>query len=67
MKFEALMLRSLFVACLLVCGLVLGAMVNASPDAVRLAAAGSAVHLIASPAACALPGDDLVCPHASNG
>src|SRR5579885_472240 len=54
MKFEALMLRGLFVACLLVCGLVLGAMVNASPDAIRLAAAGSAGQLIA-PTACALP------------
>ncbi len=63
MKFEALMLRSLFVACLLVCGLVLGAMVNAKPDAVRLASAGSAGQLlIAAPTACALPADGVVCP-----
>lgn len=62
MKFEAFMLRGLFVACLVVCGLVLGAMVNATPDAVRLAAAGSAVPLIAAPTACALPPDGVVCP-----
>ena len=67
MKFEALMLRGLFVACLLVCGLVLGAMVSASPDAIRLAAAGSAGQLIATPIACALPPDGVVCPRASNG
>jgi hypothetical protein len=66
MKFEALMLRGLFVACLLVCGLVLGAMVTASPDAIRLAAAGSAGQLIASPVACSLPPDGVVCPR-SNG
>jgi hypothetical protein len=66
MKFEALMLRGLFVACLLVCGLVLGAMVNASPEAIRLAAAGSAGQLIA-PTACALPPDGVVCPRLSNG
>lgn len=64
MKFEALMLRGLFVACLMVCGLVLGAMVNASPDAIRLAAAGSAGQLIA-PVACSLPPDGVVCPRAN--
>ena len=63
MKFESLMLRGLFVVCLLVCGLVLGAMVTASPDAVRLAAAGSAGQsLIAAPTTCALPPDGIVCP-----
>ncbi|WP_430391753.1 hypothetical protein [Dyella sp. 20L07] len=66
MKFETLMLRGLFVACLLVCGLVLGAMVNASPEAVRLAAAGSAGQLIATPVTCSLPPDGVVCPR-SNG
>lgn len=69
MKFETLMLRSLFVACLLVCGLVLGAMVNASPQAIRLAAAGTAGQLIATPTAtaCALPPDGVVCPRITNG
>jgi hypothetical protein len=66
MKLEAFLLRGLFVACLLVCGLVLGAMVNASPDAIRLAAAGSAGQLIAPTVACALPPDGVVCPR-SNG
>ncbi|WP_266159152.1 hypothetical protein [Dyella silvatica] len=33
MKFESLMLRSLFVACMLICGLTLVAMLNAAPDA----------------------------------
>ncbi|HEY2623721.1 MAG TPA: hypothetical protein VGI53_09745 [Dyella sp.] len=63
MKFESFLLRGLFVVCLLVCGLVLGAMVTASPDAVRLAAAGSAGQLlIATPTPCALPPDGIVCP-----
>ena len=63
MKFEALMLRSLFAACLLVCGLVLVAMVNASPDAIRMAASGSAGQLApAAHAQCLLPADGVVCP-----
>jgi hypothetical protein len=63
MKFETLMLRGLFVVCLLLSGLVLGAMVTASPQAVRLAAAGSAGQLlVAAPTVCALPPDGVVCP-----
>lgn len=63
MKFEALMLRGLFVACLLVCGLILGAMVTASPDAIRLAANGSAGQVVvAAHAQCMLPPDGVVCP-----
>jgi len=63
MKTEALMLRGLFVACLAVCGLVLAAMVSASPDAIRLAASGSAGQLSpAAHAACLLPADGVVCP-----
>lgn len=38
MKFESLMLHTLFAACLLVCGLTLGSMLNAHPGAVHLAA-----------------------------
>jgi len=64
MKFEALMMRSLFVACMLVCALVMGAMVNASPDAVRLAA--NANGKLISPAVCAMH-DGVICPLASNG
>lgn len=63
MKFEALMLRGLFAGCLLVCALILVAMVNASPDAIRLAASGSAGQLSpASQAQCLLPADGVVCP-----
>ncbi len=63
MKFEALLLRGLFVACLAVCGLVLGAMIHASPDAIRLAASGSAGQLSqAAHAQCLLPPDGVVCP-----
>ncbi|WP_266169197.1 hypothetical protein [Dyella subtropica] len=63
MKFEALMLRGLFVACLLVCGLILGAMVIGTPNAVRLAANGSAGQLVvAAHAHCMLPPDGVVCP-----
>ncbi len=39
MKFETLMLRSLFIACLAVCGLILGAMVTATPTDTQIAAA----------------------------
>ncbi len=63
MKFEALLLRGLFIACLAVCGLILGAMVNASPDTIRLAASGSAGQLSpATHAQCLLPADGVVCP-----
>jgi hypothetical protein len=63
MKFEALMLRSLFAACLLVCGLILGSMIGARPQAVQLAANGSiGALLLAAPTACLLPADELVCP-----
>lgn len=63
MNVEALLLRGLFAACLLVCGLVLGAMIHASPDAIRLAASGSAGQLSpAARASCLLPPDGVVCP-----
>jgi hypothetical protein len=60
MKFETYLLRGLFVACLLLCGLVMGAMLRHSPDAVRLAASGSALGSV--PAACVLPPDGVICP-----
>lgn len=63
MKFETLMLHSLFVACLLACGLILGAMLNSQPGAVRLASTGSlGTILLAAPASCMLPPDGVVCP-----
>ncbi|MFC5742439.1 hypothetical protein [Dyella tabacisoli] len=67
MKFETLMLRGLFAACLLVSGLILVAMMSASPEAIRLAAKGSAGQLlIAAPNSCMLPPDGVVCPRNYN-
>jgi len=63
MKFETLMLHSLFAACLLACGLILGAMLNSQPGAVRLASTSSlGTILLAAPASCMLPPDGVVCP-----
>jgi hypothetical protein len=41
MTFETMMLRSLFGACVLVCGLALAAMVTAKPVPVQLAGQGT--------------------------
>lgn len=62
MKLETLMLRGLFVACLLVCTLVLGAMLSASPQSVQLASNGHLGMLLNAPATCMLPPDGVVCP-----
>jgi hypothetical protein len=66
MKLESLLLRGLFVACLTVCGLIVGAMLLQTPPAVRLAtdaAANPAMGLLIVPAShCALPPDGVVCP-----
>jgi hypothetical protein len=63
MKYEDLMLRSLFVACLLVCALVLGSMLKTFPSSAQLAGTGNiASVLLASPAQCALPADGVICP-----
>lgn len=63
MKFETLMLRSLFAACLLVCSLILGSMIAVRPQAVQLAANGGVgALLLAAPTACVLPPDGVVCP-----
>ncbi|HEV2540773.1 MAG TPA: hypothetical protein VGU03_13855 [Frateuria sp.] len=63
MKFETLLLRSLFVACLLACGWIMGAMLF-TPGPVQLAGTGGARigALLAAPAACMLPPDGVVCP-----
>lgn len=62
MKFETLLLRSLFVACLLVCGWIMGAMLF-TPGPVQLAGTGMKTSaLLAAPAACMLPPDGVVCP-----
>jgi hypothetical protein len=62
MKFETMMLRTLFAACLLVCGLILGAMLDTTPHAVQLAANSTVgALLLAAPATCMLPADGVVC------
>ncbi|HEX7732111.1 MAG TPA: hypothetical protein VF415_05645 [Rhodanobacter sp.] len=63
MKYENLMLSGLFVVCLLVCTLVLGAMLKTTPSPVQLAATGTVGSaLLAAPAQCALPADGVICP-----
>ena len=65
MKFETFMLRTLFVACMAVCSLVMGAMLTAAPAAAQLASSRSvsvSFILPAAPTACALPADGVVCP-----
>lgn len=63
MKFETLMLHGLFIACLAVCGLILGTMLTTTPDSVQLTTHGSiAAILLAAPTSCALPADGVVCP-----
>jgi hypothetical protein len=63
MKFETLMLRGLFIACLAVCGLIFGAMLTATPPATKFAGSNrlSAI-LLTAPSSCVLPPDGVVCP-----
>jgi len=65
MKYENLMLRGLFVACLLVCTSVLGSMLttfSASTQGAGAATGSVTSALLASPAQCALPPDGVICP-----
>ena len=63
MKFETLMLRGLFIACMAVCGLIFGAMLTTTPASVQLTASSSVgAILLAAPSSCALPPDGVVCP-----
>ncbi len=67
MKFESLMLRCLFVACLAVCGLIFAAMLTTTPTSVRLAdSARISAILLAAPSSCALPPDGVVCPRVNS-
>lgn len=64
MKLETLLLRSLFAACLLVCGWIMASMLF-MPGPVQLASAGSEARLgvlLAVPGTCMLPPDGVVCP-----
>ncbi|MDE2308075.1 MAG: hypothetical protein KGJ97_07280 [Xanthomonadaceae bacterium] len=63
MRFETWMLRGLFAACLAVCALTLGAMLNAAPPVAQWAATGRlGTILLAAPTSCALPQDGVICP-----
>ncbi|QWT19261.1 hypothetical protein KPL74_16105 [Bacillus sp. NP157] len=62
MNHELLMLRSLLVASLLVCGLILGNMLTYQGNPVQLASKGT-VGAVAN--RCALPPDGIVCPRAA--
>ena len=63
MKHELLMLRSLLVASLLVCGLILGNMLTYTGDPVQLATIGT--HATTS-AACTVTGHDVACPRSAS-
>ncbi|RUL76067.1 hypothetical protein [Dyella choica] len=67
MKFETMILRGLFVACVLVCGLILTAMVTSKTAPLRLAANASIASLLTSPSSsCVLPiVDDMICVRGS--
>ncbi|RDS82140.1 hypothetical protein DWU98_08820 [Dyella monticola] len=67
MKFEALILRGLFVACIAVCGLILAAMLDVRPSSVNVAPGTSiATLLISAPSTCMLPlVDDMICVRAA--
>jgi len=64
MKLENLLLRSLFAACLLVCGWIMASMLF-TPGPVQLAGGGDGGKvgvLMAVPGTCMLPPDGVVCP-----
>jgi len=69
MKHELLVLRSLLVASLLVCGLILGNMLTYQGAPVQLAkaakAAPGAISMLTAPT-CALPPDGIVCPRVAS-
>ncbi|NID16249.1 hypothetical protein [Luteibacter yeojuensis] len=65
MKHELLMLRSLLVASLLVCGLILGNMLTYTGEPIQLANLGAA-STGTTATACTLPPDGVVCPFAAS-
>jgi Na+/H+-translocating membrane pyrophosphatase len=64
MKHELLMLRSLLVASLVVCGLILGNMLAYTGNPIQLATVGTAAS--AATNGCALPPDGVVCPRVAS-
>jgi hypothetical protein len=67
-KFEALVLRGLFAACIVVSGLILTAMVVTKPTLEQLASGGPVTAVLASaPSSCALPDiGNIVCIRAES-
>jgi hypothetical protein len=63
MKFENMMMRGLFFATVLACGLALLAMIHPMPQGQKLAGTTPVATLLtATPAACPLPADGVLCP-----
>jgi len=60
MNHELLMLRSLLIASLVVCGLILGNMLAYTGNPVQLATVGTAAGAITN--GCGVPPDGFVCP-----
>jgi hypothetical protein len=61
MKFETIMLNSLFVVCVAVCALVMGSMLKASPSSVQLAGHSQSATVAMVAADCAASAD-AACP-----
>ncbi|HEY0199424.1 MAG TPA: hypothetical protein VGC19_12925 [Rhodanobacter sp.] len=63
MKFETIMLHGLFIACIGVCALIMGAMLKTTPTSAQITGANrTASVLLAAPVTCALPADGVICP-----
>jgi hypothetical protein len=62
-KFEALVLRGLFAACILVSGMILTAMITTKPTVQQLASGGPVNAVLASaPSTCTLPDiSNIIC------
>ncbi|MGE7137406.1 hypothetical protein ACQKIE_07215 [Luteibacter sp. NPDC031894] len=65
MKHELLMLRSLLVASLLVCGLILGNMLTYAGEPIQLANLGAG-NVVVTASGCTLPPDGVVCPFSAS-
>lgn len=63
MKFESLILGSLFVACFTVCALVMGAMLVSTPASVKLAGTNHGQVTRTASLHCGRSADDAICAH----
>lgn len=62
MKFESLILTTLFVVCFGICALVMGAMLKTTPASAQLASVNKvAAVALAAPASCALRSGGATC------